>query len=93
MHFFAQPALGADARAVAHDQHADQQLWINRRPPGMAVVRRQVLVQFAQIKELVDSTQQMVGGDVVFQVERIEKWRLPNLLKTHHRDKFRSIDG
>ncbi len=59
----------------------------------MAVVRRQVLVQFASIEERVDPSQQMVGRNVVVQVKRIEKWRLPGLLKTHHRDKFRSIDG
>ena len=49
--FLAQPPLGADAEAVADDQHADHQLWINRGSAGMAVERREVLVQIAQVKK------------------------------------------
>jgi len=38
----AQPPLRADAEAVADDQHADQQLWIDRRPSDLTVERRQM---------------------------------------------------
>ncbi len=37
MGIFAQPPFGADAIAVADDQHADHQLRINRRTPNQAV--------------------------------------------------------
>jgi hypothetical protein len=36
VNFLAQPPLGPDAEAVTHDQHANQQLWINRGATGMA---------------------------------------------------------
>jgi hypothetical protein len=42
MDFFAQPALGADTEAVAHDQHADHQLRIDRWAAREAVERREV---------------------------------------------------
>jgi hypothetical protein len=32
---FAQPPFRADAEAIAHDQHADQQLRIDRRPVAL----------------------------------------------------------
>ena len=59
----------------------------------MAVVRSEVLVQLAQIQKLVDTTQQVVCWNVIFQVEGIEQWRLPGLLTSHHRVCFRLIDG
>lgn len=36
VHFLAQPALGANPVAIADDQHADDQLGINRRTAYMA---------------------------------------------------------
>ena len=93
MHFFAQSMLGTNAEAVADNQHPDDQCRVDRRRTRVAVVRSKVLVQFAQIEELVDPAQQVVGWNVVFQVERAEPRRLPGLLTTHHRDEFRSTDG
>ena len=92
MHFLAQPTLGADTKAVADDQHANQQGWIDRRATGVAVVRREVLMQFAQIQEPVDATEQMVRWNVIFQIEGIEQWCLPGTLTSHHRVDFPSID-
>jgi hypothetical protein len=37
MDLLAQPAFRADAVAIADDQHADQQLRVDRRPAGLAV--------------------------------------------------------
>jgi hypothetical protein len=47
MDLFAQSALGTNAKAVTDDQHPYHQLWIDRRPPGVTVERREVLPQFA----------------------------------------------
>ena len=43
VHFFAQPALGANAEAVANDQHTDHQLRINGWPACVAVVFSEML--------------------------------------------------
>ena len=43
MNLLAQPPLGADAEAVADDQHPDHQLGINRGPADLAVEGAQVL--------------------------------------------------
>lgn len=59
----------------------------------MAVVRREVRVQLAQIQELINATEQMVRWNVIFQVEGVEQRRLPGFLTSHHRVDFRSIDG
>jgi hypothetical protein len=59
-HLFAQPVLGTNAEAVAHDQHTDHQLWIDRGTPRMAIERCQVLPQIVSVKEAVDPAQQVV---------------------------------
>ena len=43
--FLRQPALGADAVAVADDEHPDHQLGIDRGPADVAVVRFELLVE------------------------------------------------
>lgn len=60
MCFLAQPALGADAAAVIHNQHPDQESRIGGRTAGVAVARREMLVQLTQIQELVDTAKQRV---------------------------------
>jgi len=37
MHFFTKPALRADTKAIADEQHAYQQLGIDRRTPDLTV--------------------------------------------------------
>lgn len=59
----------------------------------MAVVRREMPVQLAQIQKLVNAAEQMVCWNVVFQVEGVEQRRLPGFLTSHHRVDFRLIDG
>lgn len=41
-------------------------------------------MQFAQIKELIDAAEQMVGGDVIVEVEGVEQGCLRGLLTSHH---------
>ena len=82
----AEPALGANAKAVANDQHADHQLRIDRRTSCVAVERRQVVVQLAQIEEAIDAAQQVAGWNVIIEIERVEKLVLAAALPTHHPD-------
>jgi hypothetical protein len=70
MHFLAQPPLGADAEAVADQQHPDHQLRIDRGPPVLAVKRRRSVVQKTQIGNTIDAAQKMIKGNVRFQVAR-----------------------
>ena len=73
MHFFAQSPLGTNAIAVADDQHAQHQLRVNRGTPDGAIEIRQVGTQVTEIKGLVDAAQEMLGWDVIFQIERVEQ--------------------
>lgn len=84
MHFLAQAAFGADAVAVADDEHADHQLGIDGGAARVTVMRRQMLAQLAQVKAGVDATQQMVLRYMFFQVEGVEQFLLPTFLLSHH---------
>ena len=68
MGLFAQPPLGANTVAIAHDQHADHQLWVNRRTPNWAVKIGEVMAQVAQIETLINAAQKVIGGDVIFRL-------------------------
>ncbi|MDT4849021.1 hypothetical protein FQZ97_831300 [compost metagenome] len=76
MHLFAQPPLGTDAVAVADDQHAHHQLRINRWASDRAVEIGQVGAQVAEVQALVDAAQEVLGRDVLFQIERVKQARL-----------------
>jgi len=65
MHLLTQPTLGTDAEAVAYDQHADHQFWINRGPPDLAIERPQVGPQAGQVDEAVDRTQKVGGAQLI----------------------------
>ena len=69
MDFLAQPALGPDAEAVTHDQHPHHQLRINRGPPGVAVERCEVLAQLTQVEKRSIAAQQVIGGNVIVEIE------------------------
>ena len=45
----AQPPLGADAVAIADDQHPDHKLRIDRRPANVAVERRQPVAKLQPV--------------------------------------------
>ena len=83
--FLAQPPFRANAEAVAHDQHADQQLGINRWPPHFTVVGRQVCPNAVEFDETVERAQQMRLGHVTFKRELVEQSVLLDFPLPHHR--------
>ena len=84
VNLLAQPPLGADAEAVADDQHPDHQLGIDRGPPDRAVERRQLPPQLTELHEPVDRAQQMIGRNMPFERELIEQRSLFDLPMPHH---------
>ena len=80
----AQTPLGADAAAVADEQHADGQLEIDRRPADCAVEWLELPADVAQLDEAVDGAQQMIGGNVLLEAEASEHRLLPDLPLAHH---------
>ncbi len=83
----AQPPLRADAVAVADDEHADEQLGIDRRPAGVAVVVSELLAQIGERgrREHVDPAQQMIGWNTIFEMKLVEEPGLIRRLPPHHR--------
>ena len=73
MGLFAQPPFGADAIAVADDQHADHQLRINQRTPNRPLEVGEVMAQVAQIETPINVAQEMIWWDVIFNVERVKQ--------------------
>jgi hypothetical protein len=67
MDLLAQPAFRANAVAIADDEHADQQLRVDRRPSGCAVERCQVWPNLAELDEAVDRPQHMVGRHMLLE--------------------------
>ena len=59
---FAEAALGPNAPAVADDQHADHQLWIDRRSAYLAVKRLQRLAIGVEVA--VNASEHVIEGDV-----------------------------
>jgi hypothetical protein len=57
---FARPPLGADAAAIADQQHADHQLGVYRRAPDRAVEGLELPADVAQLDEAVDGAQQVI---------------------------------
>lgn len=51
VNLLAQPSFRADAEAVAHDLHPDQQFRIDRGAADLAVVRRQMPADIRQIDD------------------------------------------
>jgi hypothetical protein len=64
VNFLAQPPLRSNAKAIAHDQHSDHQLRIDRWPAHRAVECCQLPPHTLQLDEPVDGAQQMVSGNV-----------------------------
>ena len=84
MNFLAQTPLGADAEAVADQQHADHQLGINRGPACGAVEAGQMLAQLGAVDEAIDGPQQVIGGDMILKPERVEQALLHHETLAHH---------
>src|SRR5438128_285308 len=82
---FAQPALGTNAKAVPHDQHPHHQLRIDRRPPSVAVERRKMTTQLAEVENSINTAQQVISRNVIVEIERVEQLPLPARSLPHHR--------
>lgn len=50
-------------------------------------------MQLAQVEELIDATQQVIGWNVIIQIERVEQRSLSGLLTSHHRGELHCADG
>src|SRR5215468_5743514 len=85
VNLFAQPSFRADAEAIAHDQHSDQQFWIDRRPSRLTVKGRQMPPNPAQVDKAIDRPQQMLLGHMPFERELVEQSILLDLPLPHHR--------
>jgi hypothetical protein len=66
-----QPPLEAHAVAVAHDQHSDHELRVDRRSTDVAIERRQLLAQVSQHLHYnrIDPAQEMARRSAPFEVE------------------------
>jgi hypothetical protein len=86
VYLLAQLPLKADSIAVAHHQHPDHELGIDRRSANVAVERRELLTQISQNPRhcRIDLTQQMVCRNAFFQVEQIKQLALIAVLPAHH---------
>src|SRR5262249_16908203 len=82
---FAEPPFRADAEAVADDQHADQQFWIDRRPSCLAVKGGQVCPKLIELNEGVDRAQQMCLRHMPFKRKLVEQRVLLDLPLPHYR--------
>jgi hypothetical protein len=84
MDLFAKPPFGADAHAVADNQHAHHQLGVDRGSPHLAVERLQRLAKIFEVEVAVDAPEHVIEGDVLVEAEIIEQpSRRP--LTSHHR--------
>src|SRR5260221_12873935 len=72
--------------ASADYEHSDHQLRVDRGSADVAVERRQLLAKVSQHPrhDWVDAAQEMIRGNVFFEVEKIEQLALINRLTTHH---------
>ena len=80
---FHQLALAGDAVQITNEQNAQQQLGINRRSASVAVAVFQPLPHKLKADVLLDQPQQMILGNLIFQVEVVEQ-RLGAVVLPHH---------
>src|SRR5205085_1995046 len=82
----AQPSLKTDTVAVAHDQHPDHELRVNRRPANVAVKGRQFLMQISHDPRYfgIDPAQQMACWNAPFEIEQVKQLTLLAALPPHH---------
>jgi hypothetical protein len=85
VHLFAQPSFRADAEAVAHDQHADHQFRVNRRPAYGAVEGRQLPPQTVEFDKPINRPQQVPSRHMPFERKLVEQRLLMDLSLPHHR--------
>jgi len=81
----AECAFRADREHIAENEHPDHQLRIDRRPPCMGVVRRQLTVDPGEIQHRCDTSNLMVIRHHRVEIERIQQLALIVLAPPHHR--------
>jgi hypothetical protein len=84
VHFLAQPPLRANAEAIAHQQHPDHQLRIDRGPAYRAVEWGQVGSHALQVDEAIDGTEQVLLRDMTLQRKLVEQLGLIYPAIAHH---------
>jgi hypothetical protein len=92
MSLFTQAALGSDTHAIADDQHADHQLWIDGGATHPAVKRLQRLAQVIEGEMAVNAPKHVVDRHMFLNAEIIEQPRR-RCLNAHHRRLSRRISG
>src|SRR5262249_56231 len=82
----AQSPLEADAIAVAHDQHPNHELGVDRRPTNVAIERREALAHIGEQSrhDRIDPTQKMACRDALLELEQVEQMALIACLPPHH---------
>src|SRR5882672_3672965 len=71
--FLHQLALAGDAIEIPDQQNAQQKFGINRRSAGLAVAVFQLLPDELETDVLLDQSQQMVLGNLIFQAAVVEQ--------------------
>src|SRR5205814_2202000 len=84
VHLLAQSPLRANAKAVADDQHANQQLRVDRWPTHLAVERRQFLPQPVEFDEAIDRPQQVLLRHMPFERKLVKQSLLLDSPFPHH---------
>jgi hypothetical protein len=80
----AQPPFRADTEAIAHNQHPDQQLGIDRGSSYLAVVGFKMRPNRRQIDEAVDLAQEVIVRNMTLKAEPVEQRPLHHPPLAHH---------
>src|SRR4029077_1420028 len=81
----AQPSLRADGEHIANDQHADNQLGIDRWPTGVRIMGSKVGMDPGQVETRSDLTNQVIVGNGLFKTKRVKQPTLVVIEPPHHR--------
>ena len=82
-HLFHQAPLASDAVQVSDQQNPEEQLRIDRRPAGVAIVLAESIPNTAEIDVRIDQPQLVIFRYVILQPEVVEQ-RLRSSVMTHH---------
>jgi hypothetical protein len=77
-------SLRPDRKDVAHQQHSDHQFRVDRGASGVAVERRKLLVDPANIEHSIDPPYHVISWNHLIEMECVEELRLARCLPTHH---------
>src|SRR6478736_1397134 len=77
-------SLRPDRKDVAHQQHSDHQFRGDRGASGVAVERRKLLVDPANIEHSIDPPYHVISWNHLIEMECVEELRLARCLPTHH---------